>query len=1424
MRRCDDLLRRRFIAVATDRFDADGAYPALDVASEVTAMRTWLCDADLGERQFEPGFERLAARPSKTDIEAVLADHGGFNDSDAVVVYVTGHGATDFGRHRIVLEHSDPQRLATTSLATTDLVVWLAQQHGLDQVLLIIDLCQAGDVHAEIVRDIEQHLPKSWIVLLSTSPRADAKVGALTGVIASVLAEGRSGAQPLATEVEPFLQAPVFIGRVYNELLERHRQTLTVVKHPWGASCCLPNPGFAARGGDRVSTTAARSDLAVLEQDMVAHWRLRAPVAAAVPEERPWVFTGRALFMKRLIAAATGARTSLVVMGRAGSGKSAVLARLVTCSDPVFRSEHGALLARVQPVPPVDAVDVAVLATGKGPEQIAAQVGRALGVEFQPFLGETALDSWVSGIRDALFVRGADVTVVLDALDESSDPVGVVRSFLQRLNPPDERLVRLIVGVRSVPDRARSSERAGGLAGLVVEALDADAIAADADEFWEPEDLRSFVAQALADPPSPYAGQPAEAARVAAAVEAGVERSYLLARLVTAELLTRDVTVPADGPELGELLAGGVAEVVRKELSGAVDDLRERERVLVLLRAAALGFGRGIPQRDVWPAAASAIAPRQAAIGDADVAWLLGHRLSGYLVRDLEDDVTVYRPFHDALRESLARHVDRYADGMDAHPGHAEAHGRIGRALLARFEPQRRELPPPYARRHLLEHAAAADELGADFLTVDTLPLLEAFALSRSLRLIRVDPYSTVGFLLGAWRGVRHRWSWDHPEANTAALDMALTAAGAPPPRRPPTSAPSWAPRWAEWAFGGTVVGVEERDLRAIALGTLADRACLVTAGGWDTQIWDAATSELLGPAIRTESLRRIALVPMPDEELLVAAVPSGLQAWDAGTGAGRWTFELTEPRLVTAGGLDGRRVVAAASAGSIALLDARTGRPLVPEFGDGAGVRGLVVVTDPFGRTRVVAGRGDGTVEQWYVDALPAEIEVVPAPRALQLGAEVNAVAGICHNGRFLVATATATGIARLWDGDSGEPAGPECVQTDEVRSVALAETSGVLLMATGGFDQQAIVWNPYAGAPSTEPMPHPDTVFEVTFGIVDGRLMLATACSDHNARLWDPVKPSAARVATTGQVQRVALARTAGASLLAGTAHDGNVRVWDADSGQLVQRVVLAPPSGPLMKMAGPTPKDVAVGELGGRAVVAATTDEHARLWDVGDGKLLGELRLDGGRMLSVTVAVIGSSALVAFVREDRRVEVRDLLHGRRLFTTPITHGYEWSIRVAFLRHEELGTVLAVTDENGIALVDVEHGRALWPLVTAPSSGACALGRVDGDDVVAFFRPEGIGLWNLTGAAALGPGVAHRGGQTGLAFAEVGGQRLLLSAHSMTVRAWHPQTGRLVTELRFGTTISSLAVLPAAAGADNVLVAVSGPGVAVAELTAGS
>src|SRR4029453_12684606 len=113
--------------------------------------------------------------------------------------------------------------------------------------------------------------------------------------------------------------------------------------------------------------------------------------------------------------------------------------------------------------------------------------------------------------------------------------------------------------------------------------------------------------------------------------------------------------------------------------------------------------------------------------------------------------------------------------------------------------------PHPYARRHLAAHAAAGGRLD-EVLNLNTPPFLDQARLSSLLRLTEAEPHTSKWLLLSAWRSVRHRWSWDDPDENAVALDVAYRAAGGgDTPRRPTTSGLTWKPLWVEWQSGGTI-------------------------------------------------------------------------------------------------------------------------------------------------------------------------------------------------------------------------------------------------------------------------------------------------------------------------------------------------------------------------------------------------------------------------------------------------------------------------------------------------------------------------------------------------------------------------------------------------------------------------------------------
>ncbi len=1241
----------------------------------------------------------------------------------------------------------------------------------------------------------------------------------------------RVGSDRDNTPLEPYLDSSVFIRRVMGKLEERH-QVLEPLKDPYGFSCCLPNPKYDPTLRDRVETEPARQDLAVLQQDMLAHW---GPRALVVPAEdgTGWAFTGREQLMARLIEFTAGPSGALVVSGRAGSGKSAVLARLVTCSDSLFREAQGELLARTQPVPPEGAVDIAVLATGKTPHQIATQIAGALGAAApEPALpGTGQLDALMDAIAGVLALRDELPTVVIDALDEANDPAGVVLTVLQRLNPVGSPRMRLLVGVRSSGkgNEPHSSEQGRELVDLVTEALSAEQVAVDAGQYWQPGDLAAYVEQILGQAASPYRGHPEMARRVAFAVEEGVGRSYLLALLIATQLVDRPEPVDADEPVLAQLVEGGVASILDRDLATSLPDPTDRRRAGLLLTASALAFGRGVPWRGVWPVLANAITPTGQQVGDRDIEWLLQHRVGGYLVRDIEDGATVYRPFHDALRASLSRHrgphhgepVEVGSPGL--HISVEQAHRLIAHQLLSLVDGNGRQPPPDYVRRHLADHAAAGGILDETILTTESLPYLDETRLSHLLRLTEAPPQSVLWLLLSAWRGIRHRWSWERPESNAAALDMALTAIGGWTPSRRPLTGLTWQPRWAQWSWGGTVISSEERGAASIAFGTVEGRPVLAVGVAEQVRLWDAATGQAIGlPLKASDQLRAVAMANVRGVPIVAAATVSGTVAlWDAATGLLRRQLDADGDslRTVAFGALDDRMIVAAGGgAGRVWLWDAASGAPVVGPLGSGVQVRALALATDMSGRCRLAAGRQDGHVEQWTV----VGEEAVSGP-TIDVGAEVNAVAWGAVDGRSVLATAASSGLAQLWDAETTRPTGVACRHHAEIRDVALSEVGGTQLLATASFDRSVVLWDPRTGGHDA-PLPHPLQVHHVAFGDVDGRTMLATACADGITRLWDPVRPSGTRATNRDRMGQVTLLRHRDTVLLAACGDTGTAYLWAGDDGQLLAEFPLSTSrlwGFPSMKGAHPEAR-VALGVLSGRPVLATEFEDVVNLHDINEPARDSEIIIRSGDIgdrrpwAPRALSLDGGQVLLAVAsRSWQCVELVDLLHQDVVSSLADSANAR---SLVFLSSTER-RALAVAFEDRVQLYDPVTGGVYGSSIPiSPWTYHFAMDTIDGIDILATWGEPGIQLWDIATGDVYAPPIPTSSVPHGLAFGRVNGREILLSAHYATVRVWNPRTGRHISELPFGTSIEGMAA--AATSDDGLLVTVGGPGIAVTEL----
>ncbi|MGY4744955.1 hypothetical protein [Streptomyces sp. ATMOS53] len=671
-------MRRHFVAVATSTYD-DPLWEPLGVDGEVRAMADWLCADGLGTRRFTHAHPHLAYDPTEDDIRKALRNppHSErWSAGDAAVVFVTGHGTTGDGGHWTALKATESNRLQATALRTADLVGWLSET-DVQHLFLVLDLCYAGHTIAETAV-FDREIPGTWLVLPSATKNQEAVTGALTTAIAEFLAELAS---PVGQKygLDQHLDVTVFLDAVERRLGPGQRLIPLPGSQRSGPHPCLPNPHY--RQASSVPLEPARGDLAISRQDLETHWepRSRGVTEAASPG---WLFRGRERIMRGLVDATEAEPGAALVTGSAGSGKSAVLARLVTLSDPVFLDRYRAEAAAVPPglAPRPRAVDVAVLATGKIGQEVIAQIFRALDVPGPGGLGHghgspgsvQDLDGWMSAWQCWLERRERPVTVVVDALDEASDPDGLLAGVLARLDPgaPTHRKVRLFVGVRSPggPDGTAPSPVGGGggppLADRAERLLSACRIRVDEQPWWDPQDMVDYATEILLhEGDSPYRDHARGlAAEVASVLAAQAGTSFLVARIAGTSLARRSDVVDPDDPRWRAAIGEGVLGVFRHDLHRTLPDGEDRVRAVHLLRAVAFAYGRGLPWPQIWPAVANAVADEPGTVetpprtyGDSDIAWLLGSRLGAYLVTDREDEVTVYRLFHDALRTILRK-------------------------------------------------------------------------------------------------------------------------------------------------------------------------------------------------------------------------------------------------------------------------------------------------------------------------------------------------------------------------------------------------------------------------------------------------------------------------------------------------------------------------------------------------------------------------------------------------------------------------------------------------------------------------------------------------------------------------------------------------------------------------------------------------
>src|SRR4051794_6674106 len=1335
---------RHLLMIATGQYADPDVWCDLTVDAETRVWADWLTDPGLGERAFTVVFEDLARSPTITRVNAMLEKRCDFDkDRDVLVCYITGHGEQHNGEHRLILATSEPGR-PSSMLQTRQVLEWL--KDGVNTALVVVDTCYAGDI-ATHLSSLDEDLPDGWIVIATASAHDQARLGVLTEAVRE-FADG--GAADAAFAYLQFGE----LFKALSEALRDQRWKLLSTPLRWqDRPVCLPNRHYRPDVHERVVVEPARQDVALYTADLAPHWD-RHSRGVADGSTAGVLFTGRDRLMRTLIDAARGEPGAVVVTGVAGCGKSAALSRLVTFSDPGFRARYATAIdvdaAAGAPRPRVGDVDLAVLAKGRVARGVLDVIGDRLGID--PVDGET-LGETVARIHLARTGRGP-ATLVVDALDEAADPRGIVGTVLgPLLNPPGAPWLRLLVGVRgSAADPGAPPDGEEGLAAATIRALSAAAVDAAAAPYWTGADLAAYVVRLLRAPPdggqpTPYAAAPEdEVGRLAAVVAQIAGTSYVLARLISDRLRRQTYVQDPGDPAWQAHARAGLAEIVEAELDTDYPDPDRRRVTRCLLTGASLARGRGAPRRHIWPALAAAVDPTARRYTDADIAALLDEHVGGYLVRDVAENATVYRPFHDALGAALTGTIDS-----------ATRH-RITTGLVDVFTVTRthRLVVPPveYLRRHLVEHAADSGDLNRlirdpEVLTWTDpdhlLPLLEQLSEPDAQAIGRI--YRTIAHTL------RHR---DGPP-DTFPLHLRVLQSGLRPLADQLAAAtPGWLGR-VRWATSrrdsdhqriGTPGPIADA-----AVATLPDGTPVVVFCGDDAtvRVWRLADGAPLGEPLRGHeyAVNSLAVGALPDGTPVIVSGSADhtVRVWRLADGV-----PLGEPlrgheyavNSVAVGALpDGTPVIVSGSADhTVRVWRLGDGVPLGPPLRHDAAVGCVAVGALPDGTPVIVSGSGDQTVRVWRL-ADGAPVAELPGHSDLVTCLAVGAL----PDGTPVIVSGSGDQTVRMWRLADGAPIGePLRGHSDLVTCVAVgALPDGTPVIVSGSWDRTVRVWRLADGAPIGEPLRgHSDLVTCVAVGALpDGTPVIVSGSSDCTVRVWRRLADSAVRGypprAHSDTVSSVALAALPdGTSIIVSGSYDRTARKW-----QLVDGAPLAPP----IRCDFRQVTSVAAGTLpdGTPVIVSGNKNDTVQVSRLADGVPLGTpLRGHDSAVTSVAVGALpDGTPVIVSASMDHTLRIWRLGDGAAL-RKPL-RGHDGAVYSVALGKLPDGTPVIVSGggDDTVRVWRLADGAPLGPRLSGHDAAvSCvAVGALpDGTPVIVSGGDQTLRVWRLADGAPIG------------------------------------------------------------------------------------
>lgn len=625
------------VVIAQEKYDF---WESLDEVAKATS--------DLADALATAGYQLLLShlRVGGTRDEIVTALGGllnGLGEKDRLFIYWAGHGTGSRPYYLVTKESPRPDPTSLNAI-TADQLGELVAKSKAEKVLLILDTCyssagaQAIAVEVGAIWNQQTWQPgqERFIhVLPSAHSLQKAQEAVFCRTLVNVLLGSDARVRKWGDDAEW-----IEVGQLRDSVVRALRKEL-------GDSWQPPMPIEHGYGGDFLPNPRYRGPRPVMDVES-GRRTLEIPdpldQAARGIEfgESGFYFKGRTHVLTEIASWLRDGTGLMVLTGPPGSGKSAVVGRVVVLSDPAARAlaKSSGSLDGVpdESLPPLRSVDMALHVKGLSLPEFARAIGQKAGLDLS--IGASFdQQSFVEQVKNL----NRPVTLGVDALDEASEPwqIGLL---LRRL--VEDANARVLIGTRRSPDgrtlRAGSDRHA-----LLIDLFGEGATIVDlGDESDSQADIAAYVVARLKDPSSRHRGNNdaiLDAARLVAERAQGV---FLYARVVSRTMQdasTLDISLP-EGP--AEAFAQDLS-IRFKEHRSLVDDL---------LRALAWAEGGGL-SRQAWILVASAVSPGETMYDDTDVAWVLDNA-GVHILETGEAGQTVYRLAHQSFADQYQSQVE----------------------------------------------------------------------------------------------------------------------------------------------------------------------------------------------------------------------------------------------------------------------------------------------------------------------------------------------------------------------------------------------------------------------------------------------------------------------------------------------------------------------------------------------------------------------------------------------------------------------------------------------------------------------------------------------------------------------------------------------------------------------------------------------